>query len=332
MKRWVLAVALCGWGALASQNIASQDSQVAVLKDPTGSNLPLVRGAALLMGDPPFFLMVTRTPESLRLQPESNQPETRDGTSVYPSISRDGKTIAYGRVTAGSPRRILAIATYVTTTGKHTDYSEGEYSGSVAISPDASRLAFSAGQQRDGGPGDNHLHVVELMTGRQILGPEISPQWPVFASWSPDSRRLVYSVAGQIRVWDSETGQASTIAEGDLPAWSPSGEWIAYLQGIWDQDTRRIVFRPGMWAPRCLVTHPDGTGSKTLIDLSRTRNQPRFFVSPPVWSLDSKAILLDELDDVDTGAVTVHLLDVQTLRLRTLFRNSHPILGWAEAN
>jgi Tol biopolymer transport system component len=292
--------------------------------------LPRLPGASLLVGTPPFFLMVTASPESIRLQPEYEQPETRDGSAIFPSFSQDGKVIAYARVRIGGPQRVVAISTYSATTDKHTDYSEGEYSGSVAISRDGSRLAFSAAQQRQGGPGDNHLHIINLMTGEKMLGPEVSPGWPVFASWSPDSRRLAYGVKGEIRIWDSDTGKVSKIADGDLPAWSPSGDWIAYLQGIREPELKRVVFSPGQWAPRCLLVRSDGTGSKLLIDLAGRKKFPRFFVNPPVWSPDSKSILFNEQGSSDTGGVDVHLVDIKTLKMRTIFKNSMSILGWAE--
>jgi Tol biopolymer transport system component len=324
MKIWVAVVLAYLLSPASPQKIEPRDAY--------GNDLPIMAGASLLVGNPPFFLMVTNAHENLMLQRESNQPETRDGTSVYPSISRDGKTIAYARVKAGSPERILAISTYDATAGKRTDYSEGEYSGSVAISPDASRLAFSAAQQREGGPGDNHMHIIDLKTGQESLGPAVSPQWPVFASWSPDSNRLVYSFNGEVRVWNSATGAVSTIAEGDLPAWSPSGEWIAYLEGAWDSDLKRFVFMPGEWGPRCLVVHPDGTGGKTVLNDPHRKKFARVLVEPPVWSPDSRSILLNELANVDTGAVNIDILDLRTMKPRTALKNSLRVLGWVVAN
>jgi WD40 repeat protein len=236
-------------------------------------------------------------------------------------------------VKAGSPERIVAISTYSATTDKHADYSEGAYSGSVAISADASKLAFPPARPREGAAEDNHLHIIDLKTGKETLGPEVShSNWPVYISWSPDSRRLVYSVTGKIRVWDSDTSRVWEIADGDVAAWSPSGEWIAYLQGTWETALNRVIFLPGRWGPRCLVVHPDGTGGKTLIELPRKRNLTPILVEPPTWSPDSSSILLNELWDVDTGTVNVLILDLKTMKLRMVFHNSLRVLGWAEAN
>ena len=142
---------------------------------------------------------------------------------------------------------------------------------------------------------------------------------------------MAYSFRGEIRIWDSDTGKVSKIADGDAPAWSPSGEWIAYLQGTWDPLTNRIVFEPGRWAPRCIAVRPDGSGKKTLIELRHTKNSSRVLVEPPVWSPDSRSILLNELADVDRNTVSIHLLDLQTLKLKTIFRNTIHVAGWAAA-
>ena len=251
-----------------------------------------------------------------------------------PSISRDGKTIAYARLKDVSAGRILAISTYSITTGKHTEYATGEFSGSTAISPDASRLAYPGARPlgQVEGTGDSHLHIIELATGKQSPGPEItSSSWPVFASWSPDSRQLAFSFKGEIRVWDSGTGKVQKVADGDVPAWSPSGEWIAYLPGEWEPALGRIVFNPGRWGPKCMIVHPDGTGQKKLIDWTQSKDY-RTFVGVPVWSPDSKTILLNELDNGITLTVTVHELDLETLALRTLFKKSTVVHGWATAN
>src|ERR1700674_3657539 len=101
MKTWIVVVCMLG-AFLAPQGRKAR-----------GGDLPVLPQASLLVGTPPFFLMVTNAHESLRLQPE-DQPETRDSASIYPSISHDGKVIAYARLKVGQPQRIVAISTYST--------------------------------------------------------------------------------------------------------------------------------------------------------------------------------------------------------------------------
>ena len=309
--------------------------QQAIAKEEKGldNDLPRLPRSSLLIGWPPFLLELVDADLVVKLQPEDGQTRTQDATSVYPSIAQDGKTVAYARLKAGQPGRILAISVYSLTTNQHTEYATGEFSGSTAISPDASRLAYPDARTKGSaelGPGSYHLHIIDLKTGKQILGPEISSSpWPIFASWSPDSRRLAFSDSGEIRVWDSETDKVWKVADGDLPSWSPSGEWIAYLP--WTPDPRMGWISSGRWPPECLLVHPDGTGRKILVDWTRPRNY-RTFVEPPVWSPDSGTLLLNELDDVDKNTVTVHAVNVETLKVETPFRHSYHILAWVHGD
>jgi Tol biopolymer transport system component len=296
--------------------------------------LPRLSNASLLVGLSPYFLYVTNSLEDVRLQPEDEQPETRDSSSLFPSISSDGKTIAYARLKAGTPERIVAISTYSVTTNKHTEYATGAYSGSTAISPDGSELAYPGAKpsiRAEGTAVDNHLHIVDLKTGVQMIGPEItSRRWPMFASWSPDSRELVFADWGEIKVWDIDTKKVVKLANGDLPAWSPSGEWIAYFP---EQDTSsgKPAIIPGRWGAKCVIVHPDGTGEKTLVDWTHSKNY-KAFVEPPVWSPDSQTLLLNELDDGIKDTVMVHALDITTQKMKTLFIRSNHVLGWAKGN
>jgi Tol biopolymer transport system component len=323
MKAWLFLIPICLLPGVASQ-VPAPDN----LREPV-KGIPRMVDASLLVGTPPLYLLVTNPREDILLQTENSQPEFNDGTPIFPSFSKDGKVIAFARVTAGFPYRTVAITTYSAVTDKHTDYSAGEYSGSVAISPDATKLAYSATQQREGGPGDNHLHIVDLISGQQTLGPEVPFHAPVFASWSPDSRRLVYEFLHEIRVWDRETGKIAKIADGYLPAWSPSGDWIAFLQSS-EADTGG-PYGPGEGPPRCVIVRPNGADERMLIDFYRVKKHPGPFVAAPVWSPDSKIILLNEREAVEAGTVTIHALDIETMKMKTIFKHALPVLGWASA-
>ena len=76
--------------------------------------------------------------------------------------------------------------------------------------------------------------------------------------------------------------------------------------------------------------HPNGTDRKDVIDWTRSRKTPRFFVVGPVWSPDSKKILLNELADLETLSVDIYAFDLGTSKVEPLFKNSRPILGWAK--
>jgi len=233
-------------------------------------------------------------------------------------MSRDGSLVAAARLKKpGVPGRTVAIATYFMPERRWTEYAQGQFAGVVAISPDGSKLAFSTSRQEVEDKGDDHLHIVDLKTGRESIGPQVSAFSRIFASWSSDGHRLAYGFDYGIRIWDTDTGKTSKIADGVFPVWSPSGEWIAYLQGDPTEHG----------GSRCMEVRPDGTGETTLVQLPKERG----FVEPPVWSPDSNAILLNELSDFDKGLVDVQMLDVKTLELKRVFKDVLPVLGWAAA-
>lgn len=306
---------------------------------PSTKGLPRLPRASLLAGVCPFFLYVSHEHESLGLLPETGEWTNHgDQSPIYPSISRDGKIAAYAALRRGGPGRRVAISTYSVIDGKRTVYAEGDYAGAVAISPDASKLAFSASKKHEDGDGDNHLHIIDLKTGRETLGPEVPSSAWVIASWSPDSRRLTYDFHGEIRVWEADTGKVTKIVDGGgAPSWSPSGEWIAYYPGVLDPDNSRVLKRPiyvrGHWAARLLVVHPDGSAGKTLFAVpeftDKTRT-PRGFFGAPVWSPDSQSILINEPTGDMDGTMDIHLLDLRTLKLKTIFKHTTGVHGWGE--
>jgi Tol biopolymer transport system component len=133
-------------------------------------------------------------------------------------------------------------------------------------------------------------------------------------SWSPDAKRLAVDSRGRVAVLDLATGNVQPLVEGSKPAWSPSGEWIAY-------------FEPG--GAKCFLVHPDGTGVKVIKKLRQALFSYRSFGwGGPVWSPDSRRLLLDEMKDDGDYHDTV-LLDVESDKDTTMAKNSWPVFGWA---
>ena len=284
-------------------------------------NFPRLPGAELLMGYPGSNLMVTTPSQRWILQ------EGEGDMGIVPSMSRDGTTIAAARVHPDIPRAhpILAIATYSIPDKKWREYKSLAYYGSVAISPDGSKLAIDVPQL--GTPEGVHIVIIDLKTGTETVGPVIGPYRAIGLSWSPDGTRITYGMNipllangpplhSAIQILDLETGRISQVEKGQEPAWSPSGEWIAYLDS-------------GGRPNRILMVHPDGTGAKVLVTLP---GDERIFhdSAPPVWSPDSTQLLVNEIDDPDRWTFNIHRLDLATLHLTKKFKHKAPVYGWAE--
>jgi dipeptidyl aminopeptidase/acylaminoacyl peptidase len=278
-------------------------------KDP----FPPLSGATLVYGSfDPFFLVI-RTPDAThRVLPEPQEPR-HETKPIYPSITLDGQQVAAARLRANNPRRV-SISVYSIPEKKWTDYGVGTYAGSIAISPDGTKLAF---------PGQCTqkpvlIHLLNRSTGEETLGPDVADCEAVL-NWSPDAKQLVFEAGVpdvRIKIWDLRSNGVKTLVSGRAPAWSPSGEWIAYFYG----DGVRAV-------------HPDGTGEKTIVQLPRAgfiiRRQLEFR-ELPVWSTDSAHLLLNVLMTEEYG-MDVLMVDFPSLKKKTVFKNVAPIMGWAGA-
>jgi hypothetical protein len=53
--------------------------------------------------------------------------------------------------------------------------------------------------------------------------------------------------------------------------------------------------------------------------------------SMPVWSPDSKTLLINKSRDPDNGTVDIEMLDVVTGKRTKKFKNVAPVYAWVEA-
>jgi dipeptidyl aminopeptidase/acylaminoacyl peptidase len=226
VPRYLSVIAIVSSFLTASAAHTESAVSVAAKKD----NLPRLPGAALLVGYPPGDLEITTEDKTSKLQ------EGELELILTPSISADGRIVASARHIAETPtnryRSIpLVVSTYSMTDKKWTEYKDLQIrGGSVAISPDGSKVACSS---MAGAP--YGLHILDVKTGKVTVGPETA-DGAGSMSWSPDGRRIAFDRDGIYRqgrakgilVLDVEAGTVSRIAEGSHPSWSPSGEWIAF--------------------------------------------------------------------------------------------------------
>jgi len=293
--------------------------------DASKDNLPRLPGGEFLVGHLQDDLAVTVGDRTTQIQGGG-------GWVVIPSISADGRIVASARRVPDlslESTPTFIVGTYNIASNEWRDYSALQIKGgSVAISPDGSRLAC-ADMVRE----PSLIHILDLRTGKISVGPE-STRDAAFLTWSPDGRRLAFnkdfqhdadgnptSLLPEIYVLNIEDGKVSKIAEGAEPSWSPSGEWIAFSD--------YSAFRHGKYANtpfRVSLVHPDGTGSVELL------KQGEDLFLPAIWSPDSKDLLQRPQEDEVNPKVNVYMLDLATLNLTSKFKKTPMVHGWARAN
>jgi Tol biopolymer transport system component/DNA-binding winged helix-turn-helix (wHTH) protein len=195
---------------------------------------------------------------------------------------------------------------------------------SFAISPDGTRLAFTAT-----GPNETNIWIRELSSVDMRVVPGTEGAWSVF--WSPDSRTILYSVKGILKQANLETGSARSVVS--LPyiassvTWRSNGHLLLYmnpknyelsvengslreLPGIgmrWPQflpggdRAIHVVFDPALGRYRAMTTDFASQKSATLMETdSRVQYAPPRRPGDPAYLLFMRgASLLVQPFDAD---------------------------------
>jgi WD40 repeat protein len=271
--------------------------------------------SVLLFAEPYSDLTVVQQSGSELLRPPVDV-KANGGYFVRPSVARNGTLVSWGFAIANDNSRDrlvrFALGVYSTSEHKWRTYGDFDLLTATSFSPDGSRIAFTADVR---GSDNRELSILELETGTIRRIKYVAAVQP---SWSPDGKKLAVNIqrgeeTSILAVIDVESGNMKTIGEGGgAPAWSPSGEWIAYLAHSGE---------------RCMLVHPDGTGTKIVSKAESTLFTYRAFGYAVVWSPDSKKLLLNKVTN-GLGKLDVVLIDIETGRATTKLKNSAPVFGW----
>ncbi|GLI39969.1 PD40 domain-containing protein [Geobacter hydrogenophilus] len=153
--------------------------------------------------------------------------------------------------------------------------------GTPVLSPDGGWIAFVV----HGETGSSEIHVMPAAGGvaKNLTG-SLSKNKKMTPSWSPDSKRLVYTeakdLALNIRAIDPDGGNPGTVTDNvysnAFPAWAPDGKRIAFVSSR--EGTRTEMARGDIY-----VMNADGTGTTNLTHNPDEDNYP-------AWSADSRTI------------------------------------------
>jgi len=171
--------------------------------------------------------------------------------------------------------------------GERPLVNSGEMDYDAVWSPDGQSIVFTS--DREGSA--DLFRVQPDGTGLERLTD--SPAYDDQAAFSPDGKQLVFvtsraDMSADLWTLDLASKRAKPLtsgAGGDYrPAWSPSGQWIAFAS---DRGTT-LTFAHGRWEHLqqvdLYVIHPDGSGLKRITEHGN-------FCGSPKWTADSTHVI-----------------------------------------
>jgi Tol biopolymer transport system component len=277
-----------------------------------------MQDSVLLFAEPYDYLKLVAPDQTKSVSPPAKG--NVGGPFNFPSLSPKGDLIAWGSIVSAAPDvKRFALGLYSVTQHTWQTYGAFDDIGTAAFSHDGSKIAFLAEEPKR----NVAFMIFDVATHKMTSVPHPKGiQWRSTLGWSPDGKRLVVETlksekSSQIVVFDPRTGDAQAISEGSDPAWSPTGEWIAYY------DLR---------GKKCMLVHPDGTGSKVAKHGGGSLFSPREFGWGLVWSPDGRRLLLNEMKgDLRQLNIDVLLVEIDTGRTTIKSRNGLPVFGWSRA-
>ncbi len=260
----------------------------AALQSPVSIAAPLGRHA-IVMGAAVAAAVVIAVGAFMMLRPaappvvigRSEQLTADPGLEIQPSLSPDGRLVAYAAGTAAQMRIFLRPVGGGRTIPLSDDSTSVE--NQPRWSPDGARLLFLT---RGG------ASVAPALGGssRPILAPTAAGTVNS-ATWSPDGREIAFTRRDSLFAIPSEGGTPRAIGAGvDLHScsWSPDGKWVACASQNPSAVMPGVIF--GNLAPSAILLFPARGGQPIEIAAARWANQS------PVFSPNGSLFFLSNRD------------------------------------
>ena len=254
------------------------------------------------------------------------------GTARKVAVGRPACSAGLGRIDATSRWIVSSVRTLPNSSALvRVAVSDGRvdtlptgcqvYADEPTWSPSGGAIAFKglcAGRNQENwtlylvGSDGSRLHGVPGEPGVDAASP----------AWSPDGSRLVYERSGkqgtEVAIVDTSGAHRRVLAKGDQPAWSPRGDWIAYLRLIRGEPTDCEL----------RIVRTDGSGDRLIDRSAETTRWMRGFgyyregmpMTSLVWSPDGEWIAFGRRFDRGTS---IWRVNVRTGELRQVTRTAH---------
>ena len=238
----------------------------------------------------------------------------RTGTTLWPPglyVGRtDSSTLHLLALNGGDPswspdRKTVVFVKFYAETLARVDVASGSVQAMVTTgenlapswSPDGSLIAFSSSQNNGTPPG---LWIINDTGGiaRRVPLPGPLRSEMDDPSWSPDGHYIVVSEDDRLFRTDTlgvDTAWITSPGVLDIsPAWSPRGNWIAYVRTL-----------PAGGYGTLWLIHPDGTGDHQIADTALT----------PGWTFDGARVAFTRVGHGETALWSVDTLGHGLARL-----------------